>query len=48
MKKRITITVDENLLKIFRKTCNEHGYKISTKIGVLIRDFLKNKNDDYD
>lgn len=41
MKTKLTITIDEDLLKKFRKTCQEYGYKMSTKIERLIKDFMK-------
>jgi len=43
MKRRITITIDKDLLEEFRKVCNKHGYKMSTKIEILIKNFLKGK-----
>lgn len=41
MKRRITITIDKDLLEEFREVCNKHGYKMSTKIEILVRNFLE-------
>jgi len=41
MKAKITITISKELLKIFKQEGENQGYKISTKIEALIRNFLK-------
>lgn len=41
MKIRLTITIDEKILKEFRKICEKEGYKMSTKIERLIEEFIK-------
>jgi len=42
MKTKLTITINEDTLKKFRKTCQKYGYKMSTKIEILIKDFMEN------
>ena len=43
MKKKITITIDEKILKEFREVCEEEGFKMSTKIERLIDEFVKDR-----
>lgn len=43
MKEKITITIDEEVLKEFRKVCKEEGFKMSTKIEKLIENFIKSQ-----
>ena len=42
MKKRYTLSIDENLLEDFREVCKKYGYKMSTKVELLIKDFIEN------
>jgi len=37
----LTITIDKKLLEKFKKECKKKGYKVSTKIEALVRDFLE-------
>ena len=41
----LTITIDEELLKKFRNICKKKGYKVSTKIETLVRDFLEEEHE---
>lgn len=43
MKVKLTITVDEEILKRFRAVCKKEGFKMSTKIERLIDEFVKNR-----
>lgn len=43
MKKKLTITIDESVLKGFRKICDKEGFKMSTKIERLIENFIKDR-----
>lgn len=36
MKKRINITIDEELIKKFQEWCKKRGMKVSTRIELLI------------
>ena len=40
-KERANFTIDSNLLKRFRKYCEEHGMKMSAKIEQFIQKELK-------
>ncbi len=40
MKTRLTITVDKEILKKFRKACKDDGSKISTKTEKLMSDYV--------
>lgn len=40
MTERITITVEENLLELFKKYCRENGMKLSTRLQALMRQDL--------
>lgn len=42
-KAKLTITIDENVLKKFREICEKEGFKMSTKIERLIEEFMKKK-----
>ncbi|HLD37547.1 MAG TPA: DUF6364 family protein [Candidatus Nanoarchaeia archaeon] len=44
MKTKLTITIEKEVLKKFKEFCELQGYKVSTKIGKLIEEFLKDKN----
>ena len=37
MKERISITIDERLMKDFRKYCKKHGMKVSSKVELFIK-----------
>jgi len=41
MRTKLTITIDEKILKKFRDMCKKEGFKMSTKIEKLIENFLK-------
>jgi len=41
MKKRINITIDDNILARFKQVCSDEGFKISTKIEKLIERFME-------
>jgi len=41
MKKKITITLDEDVFKNFKQTCADKGMKVSTRVNVLIRNDCK-------
>lgn len=45
MKVRLTITIDENILKRFKEVCERYGYKVSTKIEKLVEEFAKKNKD---
>ena len=40
MKTKMTITIDDSVLKKFREMCQKHGYKMSTKIESLVKEFI--------
>jgi|TARA_Y100000310_G_scaffold231700_1_gene234345 antitoxin component of RelBE/YafQ-DinJ toxin-antitoxin module len=42
MKTRFTLTIDEKLLEQFKEVCSKYGYKMSPKVGLLIKDFIEN------
>lgn len=42
----LTITIDDELLEKFRQECKKKGYKISTKIETLVRDFFEEDHED--
>jgi antitoxin component of RelBE/YafQ-DinJ toxin-antitoxin module len=44
MKSKITLTIDEDILKKFKKYCNERGMKVSSKIELLIKKVIDNEN----
>ncbi len=46
MKTRLTITIDKEVLRVFKTICVEEGYKISTKIEKLVEQFLREKRGD--
>jgi len=37
MKKRVNFTIDENLVQIFQKYCQQHGMKMSSVVEKLIK-----------
>lgn len=41
-KKKITITIDEDIFESFKSYCKQHGMKISTKVELLMKDSVKN------
>ena len=41
MKTKLTITIEEAVLKKFRDICEKEGFKMSTKIERLIDEFIK-------
>jgi len=41
MKTKLTITIDKELIKRFKEFCDKEGYKVSTKIEKIVRDFLE-------
>ena len=43
MKKRINITIDENLIKKFQEYCKKGGMKVSSKIEILIKKEMQKK-----
>lgn len=42
-KTKLTITIDENILKEFREICKKEGFKMSTKIERLIKEFMEER-----
>lgn len=44
MKNRYSIYISNNVMKCFDEYCKQEGYKKSTLIEKLIKDFLKKKN----
>jgi len=40
MKTRLTITVNKEILKKFKKACKDDGAKVSTKVERLISDYI--------
>jgi len=40
----LTITVDEDVLKEFKKICEKMDSKVSTKINSLMKEWAKNNN----
>ena len=42
MKKRISITLSEDLFESFRTYCKDNGMKVSSKIEILLKDALTN------
>lgn len=40
---KISLTIDENLFAMFKKDCNENGFKISTRVATLIREDLEKR-----
>lgn len=42
--KKITITLPENLLKEFKVFCEDNGINLSSRIAILIKEDLQNKN----
>ena len=44
LKKRITITVEEETFERFRRYCSENAMKVSSRIEKFIEDFLKEKD----
>ena len=41
---KLTITLPEDLLNEFRKFCEKNGINLSSRIAVLIKEDLENKN----
>ena len=41
MKTKLTLTIDEKLVKEFKEVCEKYGYKMSTKVELLIKDFIE-------
>lgn len=42
VKKKISMTIDENIFEEFKKFCEENGMKISTKVEILMKESTKN------
>jgi metal-responsive CopG/Arc/MetJ family transcriptional regulator len=42
--KKLTITLPEKILKKFRKFCDDNGINLSSRIAILIREDLEEKN----
>lgn len=43
MKTKLTITIDEEILKEFRELCRKEGFKMSTKIERLVEEFIEGR-----
>ncbi len=41
MKTRLTVTVDKDILKRFKKACKSDGAKVSTKVESLLLDYVR-------
>ncbi len=41
----ITVTIDEEVLEEFKKTCEKMDMKISTKINSLMKEWVTNKKE---
>lgn len=41
MKTKVTITIDESILRKFKEICEKYGYKMSTKIETFIKEFIE-------
>lgn len=42
VKKKISMTIDEEVFENFKSYCKKNGMKISTKVESLMRETLKN------
>ena len=42
MKKRISITISEDLFDSFRTYCKDNGMKVSSKIEIILKEALNN------
>jgi hypothetical protein len=40
----ITVTVDEEIFKEFKKLCKNNDIKLSTKVNSLIKEWVSNHN----
>jgi len=40
----ITVTVDEEVFKKFKKLCEENDIKVSTKVNTLMKEWINNNN----
>ncbi|MGM5485143.1 MAG: hypothetical protein ACQEP1_04700 [Nanobdellota archaeon] len=43
-KKKISMTIDEEVFEAFKEYCKTNGMKISTKVESLMRESLKNQS----
>jgi hypothetical protein len=41
-KKKVSMTIDEDIFKLFQGYCAANGMKISTKVEQMIRETVKN------
>lgn len=41
----ITVTVDEEVFKEFKKLCEKKDLKVSTKVNTLMREWANNNNE---
>mgnify|MGYP005849074349 CR=1 FL=1 len=40
-KKKVSMTIDEEVYKKFKKFCQENGMKISTKVELMMKETVK-------
>lgn len=41
-KKKVTMTVDEKIFSAFKHACGANAMKVSSKVELMMRDFLEN------
>lgn len=44
VKKKISMTIDEDVFESFKNYCSKNGMKISTKVETLMRETVKNQS----
>jgi antitoxin component of RelBE/YafQ-DinJ toxin-antitoxin module len=44
VKRKISMTIDEEVFRNFRDFCKQNGMKISTKVELLMKDSTKNSS----
>ena len=42
MKKKVSMTIDDDVFEEFREYCEANGMKISTKVEAMMKDTMKN------
>ena len=41
-KRKISLTIDDDIFEAFKKYCEQNGMKVSTKVELLMKESLKN------
>jgi len=41
LKKKISMTIDEDIFNAFKEYCRQNGMKVSTKVEILMKDCVK-------